>query len=79
MQAEVIPVAPPIPAPYLAGVPQLPDGLLAMMHGAKQIRPCDDLEAQVQIREICTTIRRRRAAYETIHGVKIVPEPRVMG
>jgi hypothetical protein len=71
---EIVPIAPPKDAPYLDGAPQLPDELLAAMHGRKaMLRPLDD-RAQVLIDTAKAVIRFRREKFEQQHGVTIIPE-----
>jgi hypothetical protein len=65
---------PPIPAPWLAGVPSLPDELLARL---ERTRPtAEDLaEARRTIAKLRLMIRRARTAFERSQDAAIVPEP----
>lgn len=72
-------VTPPLPAPYLAGVPQLSDPLsygspLSLPDEQLDKQPLLRLELQKQIRDAAKTIRRRRTDYEAARGIVIDPE-----
>lgn len=72
--AGIRPTAPPFPAPYLPGCPQLNDELLRAIHGKKHIPAAVDAQAQAALDSIKAQIRSRREAYERRHGLVIIPE-----
>lgn len=71
----------PIPAPYLAGVPQLEDELLARLKSQERApcrRPMTAAEAKrvvQRLREVTEMVFKARTAYEKAAGIKILPEP----
>jgi hypothetical protein len=69
-------VAPPLPAPYLAGVPQL-DAKLSRALGDRRLRPTAEqiAAARATVRELRRVIRRAREAWQQEQGVTITPEP----
>jgi hypothetical protein len=76
---ELKPIAPPAHASYLDDAPQIPDELLAGLHGNRRRLPKSvDERAQATIGTIAAEIRFRREAYERANGVVIVSEPITM-
>lgn len=84
---EPIPkVAPPIPAPYLADVPQLPDELLAAIvrderdpaRGGRPLTTEQIDEADFLVGRLAKYIWLRRKEWEDQQGVEIDPEPKKM-
>lgn len=71
-------VAPPVPAPYLATIPSLPDELLASMTVRRRLTPKQRRKADQIIGTLLLRIDDARAAYQARHGVEIVPEPPLM-
>ena len=67
-------VPPPIPAPYLAGAPQLPDELLTSER-SQDLSPEDQARTTGMLRKIKRELFERRRAHEEVHGIEIVPEP----
>jgi hypothetical protein len=73
---EIKPIAPPVPAPYLTGLPHLRQDLLDAIEGRKTLmQPIDDL-VQAHIYTLAAEIQFRRQRYENEKGVKIVIERR---
>lgn len=66
-------VSPPFPAPYLAGIPQLPDELLTSER--KDLSREDQIKARRIQRQIEQRMIEARWKHEAEHGVQIVPEP----
>lgn len=72
-------IAPPLPASYLKGTPQLDDrlsygGPLAMSDSQLDRDPKARLETKKQIRDAARAIRKNRQHYEQQNGVVINPE-----
>lgn len=70
---EIVP--PPVPAPYLKGVEQLPDELLIRIHAGTALPAAAERQASHAIRRAAKQIFLARSAYEAAHGVVIAPEP----
>lgn len=68
-------VAPPVPAPYLRGIPTIPDPVLEDLDGRRRVSPEKRMLAERMVRALLSIIRRRRMQYEREHGVVIIPEP----
>jgi hypothetical protein len=66
-------IRPPLPAPYLADLPELPPEQLAAIHGR---RKCHRAEAAARetIERLRQLIRKARSRYEARIGARIVPE-----
>lgn len=73
--ADRQPVAPPVPAPYLAGIPQLPDNLLAGMDCRGTLSDEQSARALDLIYRLARRVRIARHRWGTQHGVTITPEP----
>lgn len=67
-------VPPPIPAPYLDGVPQMPDDLLKAMHSRRRMTFDEQRRADHILRQLRKRIFVERAAYEGREGIRIQPE-----
>lgn len=71
--------SPPIPAPYLAGVPTLPPhlalgGNLALPDSVLDRSPSMRLALQARVRDLCKIIIRRRKQYEQANGGIVIKE-----
>lgn len=68
-------IAPPVPAPYLAGAPSLPDDLLAASDGRRRKMTPQQRRAFTRV---LTQLKQRlflaRHTFEREHGVKIESE-----
>jgi hypothetical protein len=68
------------PAPeYLAGVPQLNDDALELLHqdadGRRRLSPDDERYLDSLVKRLAALIRHQRQLHERRSGVVIVPEP----
>lgn len=67
----------PASAPWLAGVPSLPDRLSALAAEADesqdQLDPLDELFLDWHVRQVASLIRAARERYERLHGILILP------
>ena len=69
-------IPPPIPAPYLAAVPQLPAELVrAMRSDRKPMSPAGARRLLQLLRTLTQQIRQARADWEEDAGAQIDPEP----
>lgn len=67
-------VSPPVPAPYLVGVPSIDNELLNQLH-TPQPSPAAVARARATIVALRQVIRRARQQHEAASGVVIEPEP----
>jgi hypothetical protein len=68
-------IAPPVPAPYLVGVPSLPDDVRAALDGRRARDAAAVAAARETVARLRQLIRRARSRYEAERGICIIPEP----
>jgi hypothetical protein len=68
-------IFPPVPAPYLDAVPQLPAELLRSMDGRRKLSKAQRDRAARLIRKLKREIFLARSVWEAGHGVRIKSEP----
>lgn len=70
-------IAPPVPAPYLADVGDLPPDVLqaTRMSSRRRMTRVEQIQASRHVRQLAREIFIARLAWELREGVKVQPEP----
>lgn len=69
----MIVVPPPVPAPYLADVPPLPDALIELLN-QRRLSPAERRYVAKTIADRRLRLRVARTVYESVQHVRIAPE-----